>query len=423
MRKHSGLLTYLFIFIFISCDRDPNIVLTIDGNKIASDQFFASIKHSDYEKLNSSSRKKLIINYAKEWIAASEAKKLGFNLSIEDSNKLLTMKNKIIFDEVFNNHIIPLVLNDTSIINTINKSIGIDRFVSEIIIYHELSRGNYVKRTPNEAKKIANTVLNRIHSNDITFKEAVSIYTKIQSMKLRNGGLGVLPYGKLLKHYSDRIWYSPEGSIIGPIKTEYGYHIVLLGASYNVNKQKSIENIKNEIIKGEYGVLKEQMDLFSLRLRSKYSASLDTLSIIALWKAIEMNPDYKEKPFSSLIDIDYLEPLGVIGNIPLDLSWFIDHSFQHAEINGSSNIVSHALLLNLSSILDRALVSMWAKDSNLLNYKSLNSKIEALQQTLLMKIYVKSEKKVDPSLSQEIILNQASLKYQIKINENLSGNN
>ena len=119
MRKHSGLLTYLFFFIFIYCDKDPNIVLTIDGNKIASDQFFASIKHSDYEKLNSSSRKKLIINYAKEWIAASEAKKLGFNLSIEDSNKLLTMKNKIIFDEVFNNHIIPLVLNDTSIINTI----------------------------------------------------------------------------------------------------------------------------------------------------------------------------------------------------------------------------------------------------------------------------------------------------------------
>ena len=421
MSKQSGLLTCLFFTIIFSCGSDTNIVLTIDGNKIASDQFFASIQRSDYEKLNSSSRKKLIINYAKEWIAASEAKKLGFTLSIEESNKLLTMKNKIIFDKAFNNHIIPLVLNDTSIINTIKKAIVIERFVSEIIIYHELSSGSYVERTPKEAEKIANTVFNRIHSNDITFKEAVSIYTNIPSMKLRNGELGVLPYGKLPKHYSDKIWYSPEGSIIGPIKTEYGYHIVLLGASNNVNKRKSIEKIKNEIIKGGYGVLKEQMDLFSLNLRSKYSASLDTLSIIALWKAIEMEPGYKQKPFNSLVDIDYLGSLGLLGKMPLDLSWFIKHSYQHAEINGSSNIVSHALLLNLSSILDRVLVNMWAKDNNLINYESLNSKIKAMQQNLLMKTYVRLEKKAKPSLSQKIILNQASLKYDIKISENFIG--
>ena len=119
----------------------------------------------------------------------------------------------------------------------------------------------------------------------------------------------------------------------------------------------------------------EQMDLFSLNLRSKYSASLDTLSIIALWKAIEMEPGYKQKPFNSLVDIDYLGSLGLLGKMPLDLSWFIKHSYQHAEINGSSNIISHALLLNLFSILDRVLVNMWAKDNNLINYENANKLI------------------------------------------------
>lgn len=412
------LLIYSFISIFVSCDRQLETVLTIDGYTIDSNQFFSSIDRSSFKKLNSGSQRARIVKFAKEWIAANEATQLGHTLSISDTNRLLSKKNNYIFDTVFNNYLIPLVINDTNIINTISNAIKTNHDVSEIIVYHSLSKGNYVKRTPDEARKIAQIIINRIQSKNINFEEAVSIYSTIPSNKLRNGNLGLMSYGRLPKNYSDKIWNKPEGTIIGPIKTEYGYHVVKLGSSEGNNNPLDKDHIKNNIKRGKYGVLNEQMDKFSLMLRSKYNARLDTMSIIDLWRKIEVEKNYKRQPFSKLNNINFKRPIGYLNNMQLDLDWFIDNSFQHANIHASTNRLSHGLLLNFASILDRTLINLWVIDSKIISEEDLNYKINAIRQNFLMKRYLSIKKKMEPSLSEETILNQVALSHEIKINEN-----
>ncbi len=80
-------------------------------------------------------------------------------------------------------------------------------------------------RSKKEAYAIANKILERIKSENITFDEAVSIYVEHPSIKIKNGVIGPYPYGKLPKEFSDVIWKSNPGDIIGPIGTKFGYHV------------------------------------------------------------------------------------------------------------------------------------------------------------------------------------------------------
>ena len=210
---------------------------------------------------------------------------------------------------------------------------------------------------------------------------------------------------------------------IGPIKTEYGYHVVKLGSSEDNNRQLDKVQIKNKIKRGSYGVLKNQMDKFSLMLRAKYNARLDTLSIIDLWNKIEVETNYKREPFSKLNDINFKHTLGYLNNEQLSLDWFIDKSFQYAEINATTNRFSHGLLLNFESILDRTLINLWAIDSKIINEENLNYKINAIRNNFLMKRYIHLKKKREPILTKEAILNQAALLHDININENFFNNN
>ena len=160
------------------------------------------------------------------------------------------------------------------------------------------------------------------------------------------------------------------------------------------------------------------MDKFSLMLRSKYNARLDTMSIIDLWRKIEVEKNYKRQPFSKLNNINFKRPIGYLNNMQLDLDWFIDNSFQHANIHASTNRLSHGLLLNFASILDRTLINLWVIDSKIISEEDLNYKINAIRQNFLMKRYLSIKKKMEPSLSEETILNQVALSHEIKINEN-----
>ena len=165
------------------------------------------------------------------------------------------------------------------------------------------------------------------------------------------------------------------------------------------------------------------MDKFSLMLRAKYNARLDTLSIIDLWNKIEVETNYKREPFSKLNDINFKHTLGYLNNEQLSLDWFIDKSFQYAEINATTNRFSHGLLLNFESILDRTLINLWAIDSKIINEENLNYKINAIRNNFLMKRYIHLKKKREPILTKEAILNQAALLHDININENFFNNN
>ncbi len=409
---------------FFSCgdSSSSTVVVTIDGNKLRSNEFFSSINRTEYYKLKTPIRREKILEFATIRLAAQEARLRNINLTQEALYSLATKKNQLFINLLIKEVINPELLAD-SVVYEIHELLKTERFVREIVIFHKFSLGHVTERTPVEAQKLANIVLKRLRSKNITFDEAVSIYTTVPSLKLRNGEVGYLPYGQYPKNYNDAIWTAPEDTIIGPIKTKYGYHIVEVGEIKEIATTNTVETVEKAISNGKYGVFSENMDRFAKNLRGSYNCNLDTLAVIDLWQQIEAGSDYKEMTFNDLSDIAYDRPIATCDGEELSLNWFVDQGNRHGQINVAVVHAPIALIKNLMDIMNRFLTVRWVSDNDNINKKHLHEKVRAIETILLKEAYVQKELEITPQLSESVLFNRLLLNHEIVVNEKFIDNN
>ncbi|KAF2956839.1 peptidylprolyl isomerase [Marinitoga sp. 38H-ov] len=100
----------------------------------------------------------------------------------------------------------------------------------------------------------ANNILNEIKNGLITFEDAAKKYS-IDSQSSKNGGsIDWVSKNQVVPEYFNAAFNANVGEIVGPIKSDYGYHIIKLEDKkvYNsIEKMKSdnalMEDIKNKI--------------------------------------------------------------------------------------------------------------------------------------------------------------------------------
>jgi len=409
---------------FFSCgdSSSSTVVVTIDGNKLRSNEFFSSINRTEYYKLKTPIRREKILEFATIRLAAQEARLRNINLTQEALYSLATKKNQLFINLLIKEVINPELLAD-SVVYEIHELLKTERFVREIVIFHKFSLGHVAERTPVEAQKLANIALKRLRLKNINFDEAVSIYTTMPSLKLRNGEVGYLPYGEYPKNYNDAIWTAPEDTIIGPIKTKYGYHIVEVGEIKEIATTNTVETVEKAISNGKYGVFSENMDRFAKNLRGSYNCNLDTLAVIGLWQQIEAGSDYKEMTFSDLSDIAYDRPIATCDGEELSLNWFVDQGNRHGQINVAVVHAPIALIKNLMDIMNRFLTVRWVSDNDNINKKHLHEKVRAIETILLKEAYVQKELEITPQLSESVLFNRLLLNHEIVVNEKFIDNN
>ena len=424
MNRFTIITSLTAILFFFSCgdSSSSTVVVTIDGNKLRSNEFFSSISQTEYYKLKTPIRREKILEFATIRLAAQEAKRENINLDQEALYSLATKKNQLFINLLIKEVINPELLAD-SVAYKIHELLKIERFVREIVIFHKFSLGHVAERTPVEAQKLANIALKRLRLKNINFDEAVSIYTTMPSLKLRNGEVGYLPYGEYPKNYNDAIWSAQEDTIIGPIKTKYGYHIVEVGAIKEIATTNTVETVEKAISNGKYGVFSEKMDQFVKDLRGSYNCNLDTLAVIDLWQQIEAGSDYKEMIFNDLSDIAYDHPIATCDGEELSLNWFVDQSNRHGQINVAVVHAPIALIKNLMDIMNRFLTVRWVSDNDNINKKHLHEKVRAIETILLKEAYVQKELEITPQLSESVLFNRLLLNHEIVVNEKFIDNN
>jgi len=415
-------LTATLFFFSCSDSSSSTVVVTIDGNKLRSNEFFSSINRTEYYKLKTPIRREKNLEFATIRLAAQEARLRNINLTQEALYSLSTKKNQLFINLLIKEVINPELLAD-SVVYEIHELLKTERFVREIVIFHKFSLGHVAERTPVEAQKLANIALKRLRSKNITFDEAVSIYTTVPTLKLRNGEVGYLPYGQYPKNYNDAIWTAPEDTIIGPIKTKYGYHIVEVGEIKEIATTNTVETVEKAISNGKYDVFSENMDRFAKNLRGSYNCNLDTLAVIGLWQQIEAGSDYKEMTFNDLSDIAYDRPIATCDGEELSLNWFVDQGNRHGQINVAVVHAPIALIKNLMDIINRFLTVRWVSDNDNINKKHLHEKVRAIETILLKEAYVQKELEITPQLSEAVLFNRLLLNHEIVVNEKFIDNN
>jgi len=418
------IITPLLFLLFLSClDKSlPPVVAVVDGNPLRSNEFFSTINRNEFFKLKYSIRREKIMDFVYIYLAEKEARKNKIILPIDEINLLKTKKNQLCIDLLARQVIKPKLL-EVHVTNKIMESLKTERFVSEIVVFHKFSFGHVEERSPLEARKLSQIIMNRLQSKNITFNEAVSIYTSLPVLKIKNGVVGFLPYGSYPINYCDAIWNAPEDTIIGPIETDYGYHIVQLGEIKQLKNSFTIDEVNQAILNGKYGVFSNKMEDFASDLRKKHNCTIDTVAVIDLYNKLELISTHKKMIFNDLSKVIYNKPIGSCNNEELSLAWFIQKANQHGQINSASIHAPIALLKNLTDILNRHLSVQWVMENNNINKLHIYQKVHFIESEMLKEAYIKSELEKSPELIESNIFNRLLLDHEVLIREDFLNKN
>ena len=418
------IVTPLLFLLFLSClDKNlPPVVAVVDGYPLRSNEFFSTINRNEFFKLKYSIRREKVMDFVYIYLAEKEARKNNIVLPTDEINLLETKKNQLYIDLLARQIIQPKLL-EVDVTNKIMESLKTERFVSEIVVFHKFSFGHVEERSPLEARKLSQIIINRLQSKNITFNEAVSIYSSLPTLKIKNGVVGFLPYGSYPINYCDAIWNASEDTIIGPIETDYGYHIVQLGETKQSKNSFTMDEVNQAILNGKYGVFDDKMEDFASDLRKKHKCTIDTVAVIDLYNQLELISNHKKMIFNDLSTVVYNKPIGSCNNEERSLAWFVQKANQHGQINSASIHAPIALLKNLTDILNRHLSVQWVLENNDIDKHALYQKVRYIEAEMLKEAYIKSELDNSPELIESNVYNRLLLDHDVELSEEFLSKN
>ncbi|KAF2955794.1 peptidylprolyl isomerase [Marinitoga sp. 38H-ov] len=130
------------------------------------------------------------------------------------SNYKNAYRTQMIFDRVKNN------------ISNISKEEGLkyleDNFNDLKTQYEEVKAQHIL--VSDEAT--ANKIKGMLENNEISFEDAAAKYSKDTSNATSGGELGWFKHNTMVKEFEDASFGATVGELVGPVKTDYGYHLI-----------------------------------------------------------------------------------------------------------------------------------------------------------------------------------------------------
>jgi len=148
-------------------------------------------------------------------------------------------------------------------------------------------------RSDDEALALAETVSEQLEKDPSKFDELVKIYSEDPSAKSNNGKFTNVKKGDMVAPFEQVAFALDVGQISGPVKTQYGYHLIRLDAKIAPEKL-SFEQVKPQLVEMEQ---KKHDD----RIMQDYIGRLTSLNI-------EMTEEALKKMVESQFGEDYAEP-------------------------------------------------------------------------------------------------------------------
>ena len=88
-------------------------------------------------------------------------------------------------------------------------------------------------RTFVDAEAVAKEIFDKLNNSELEFEQAAKEYSDDKGSAERGGALGVFEKGMMVPPFEDAAFgIEKEGAIVGPIKTNFGYHIIRLDKKY-----------------------------------------------------------------------------------------------------------------------------------------------------------------------------------------------
>ncbi|MDO5590861.1 MAG: peptidylprolyl isomerase [Lachnospiraceae bacterium] len=118
--------------------------------------------------------------------------------------------------------------------------------------FYEENKAQFGKGATVNAKHIltdseekCQTILKNIESGEKTFEDAAKEFSTCPS-GAQGGSLGEFGKGQMVKEFEDAAFDAEIGKVVGPVKTQFGYHLIKVEAK-NEAKTAEFEEVKGQI--------------------------------------------------------------------------------------------------------------------------------------------------------------------------------
>ena len=106
-------------------------------------------------------------------------------------------------------------------------------------------------RSDEDARKLADTLLAEARSGDKPFTDLAATHSEDPSAKSNKGDLGFFARGRMVKPFEDAAFaIAKTGEIVGPIRTDFGYHILRL-VDKRAAEKIPFDEVREQLIKEE----------------------------------------------------------------------------------------------------------------------------------------------------------------------------
>ena len=102
----------------------------------------------------------------------------------------------------------------------------------EVKTFYEQNKGQFMRGETVQAKHIltdseetCNNILKSIVNGEKSFEDAAKEFSTCPS-KERGGDLGEFGKGQMVKEFEDAAFAAEIGHVVGPVKTQFGYHLI-----------------------------------------------------------------------------------------------------------------------------------------------------------------------------------------------------
>ena len=126
------------------------------------------------------------------------------------------------------------------------------------------------------AKQKADELLKKINDGS-DFGELAFQLSEDPSAKQNRGNLGWFTKGAMVKEFEDASFNNPVGSVVGPIKTQFGYHIIKI--EDKTNKEFKFSEIKESIKPGPTTKQIAKVKAEEIYNKTKDGKTLDSLAV------------------------------------------------------------------------------------------------------------------------------------------------
>jgi parvulin-like peptidyl-prolyl isomerase len=126
-------------------------------------------------------------------------------------------------------------------------------------------------RSDEEALELADSIYQQVLENPTSFESLASQYSEDPSVSSNKGRFNKVKKGDMVKRFEDAAFALQPGEISGPVKTEFGYHIIRLDAYYEPELM-TYDEVKPQLIMNE-------RDKHEERVKRDYLESLTSLDV------------------------------------------------------------------------------------------------------------------------------------------------